>query len=738
MSGIISASQSHDVMDVDGLGVVLRRDTLSASEAEALVAPFKALDGAGVEACFAGSVADDLFRLVGDLARHDAADVLGGGLSADEVAALSCYLRCCKALAGAAGGLALALELLAVLAVSGDAGYDAALGALEDLAAARGDGAPLEAVVELLGAGARGLAFRRDVMLFVNTLVNGAPSLERRVAVRADLVAAGVFDAVFDNDRAACARAGPAGAVGLDDAASVFEAATRAFAAAGAASELLALLRSLAACPLSRAAGRAAFGAVARAAAAAVVGAPAPRSTTLAPRSTRRRPERRDAAASAEVAAKDRAIEALSDRAAAAARSDAVAADLAAASRPPPPPPPAARRPAVARRRGARRRPRPAALFAPRRASGASGAAAPAAPAAPARPNPAPRVPMRALFWSKIDAAAASATVWRNLSDAGLDVDVDALERDFRKERAARASEAPSGDGAAAGKRVGLVDARTAQNVAIALAKLRVAPAPPAPSSRLDGRLRAVTVACEEVSRSEALARWLERVLRLGNYLNGGTRRGGALGFRLDALPKLAQVKSSADRADATLLHHLAAWGGPGDVARLAADLRASSPRAGLESWDGDLADLAARVAALGGQLAARAADPRRAAPSSSPWGPSATRAARADDLGAAATDGRRRARRPSATTRRRAGPRRSSATCARSSTASPPPPATTRARATSAAALAAAAARRRRAARDAVGDALDSLKAATAAEDVLAKLQGPGAAAAAARQRRR
>ncbi|EGB02122.1 hypothetical protein AURANDRAFT_69177, partial [Aureococcus anophagefferens] len=202
-----------------------------------------------------------------------------------------------------------ALELLAVLAVSGDAGYDAALGALEDLAAARGDGAPLEAVVELLGAGARGLAFRRDVMLFVNTLVNGAPSLERRVAVRADLVAAGVlaataalkdavvaegagdggaddaveldvqlqvFDAVFDNDRAACARAGPAGAVGLDDAASVFEAATRAFAAAGAASELLALLRSLAACPLSRAAGRAAFGAVARAAAAAVVGAPAP------------------------------------------------------------------------------------------------------------------------------------------------------------------------------------------------------------------------------------------------------------------------------------------------------------------------------------------------------------------------------------------------------------------------------------------------------------------------------
>jgi hypothetical protein len=399
-----------EIMDVDGLGVVLRRDTLSASEAEALVAPFKALDGAGVEACFAGSVADDLFRLVGDLARHDAADVLGGGLSADEVAALSCYLRCCKALAGAAGGLALvaasprrvaavaaclggtdagactqALELLAVLAVSGDAGYDAALGALEDLAAARGDGAPLEAVVELLGAGARGLAFRRDVMLFVNTLVNGAPSLERRVAVRADLVAAGVlaataalkdavvaegagdggaddaveldvqlqvFDAVFDNDRAACARAGPAGAVGLDDAASVFEAATRAFAAAGAASELLALLRSLAACPLSRAAGRAAFGAVARAAAAAVVGAPAPSlddaGAAIDAAAALSDADAALAAARAEVAAKDRAIEALSDRAAAAARSDAVAADLAArlaaaaAAAPPPAAAPAA------------------------------------------------------------------------------------------------------------------------------------------------------------------------------------------------------------------------------------------------------------------------------------------------------------------------------------------------------------------------------------------------------------
>ncbi|KAH8047531.1 hypothetical protein JL722_12973 [Aureococcus anophagefferens] len=465
MSGIISASQSHDVMDVDGLGVVLRRDTLSASEAEALVAPFKALDGAGVEACFAGSVADDLFRLVGDLARHDAADVLGGGLSADEVAALSCYLRCCKALAGAAGGLALvaasprrgrrrglggtdagactqALELLAVLAVSGDAGYDAALGALEDLAAARATAPPRPRRAPRRRRWAR---VRRDVMLFVNTLVNGAPSLERRVAVRADLVAAG-----------------------------------------------------LAACPLSRAAGRAAFGAVARAAA-AVVGAPASLDDAGAAidappperRGRRSPPARRGRG-------QDRAIEALSDRAAAAARSDAVAADSPASPRAAAaaraarhgrrarrgllPPPRAGRGPRYAKRaptastRGPSAAPRQGGAW----RQGASGAKA---PAAPARPNPAPRVPMRALFWSKIDAAAASATVWRNLSDAGLDVDAGAGATSARSARA-RASEAPSGDGAAAGKRVGLVDARTAQNVAIALAKLRAAPAVRRPSSR--------------------------------------------------------------------------------------------------------------------------------------------------------------------------------------------------------------------------------------------------------------
>ena len=448
----------------------------------------------------------------------------------------------------------------------------------------------------------------------------------------------------------------------------------------------------------------------------------------------------------------------------------------------------------------------PAALF---------GGAAPAAPAAPARPNPAPRVPMRALFWSKIDAAAASATVWRNLSDEGLDVDVDALERDFRKERAARrASEAPSGDGAAAGKRVGLVDARTAQNVAIALAKLRVAPAavraavlacdfevlPPhkmelvlgaAPSAEdaaacaefrgdesrlepceaffralgavpdlrarleglvlahrfdaaaeaLDGRLRAVTVACEEVSRSEALARWLERVLRLGNYLNGGTRRGGALGFRLDALPKLAQVKSSADRADATLLHHLAAWGGPGDVARLAADLPGLEPagRAGLESWDGDLADLAARVAALGGQLAARAADPAPGCALVESLGPFRDRAARAlDDLRRrrAATDGRFAAL--SASFGDDAAARGPAAffgdvralvdglAAAARDNAARDRDAERRRRRERAGDGRAAARRASGRARDAVGDALDSLKAATAAEDVLAKLQGP------------
>ncbi len=48
----------------------------------------------------------------------------------------------------------------------------------------------------------------------------------------------------------------------------------------------------------------------------------------------------------------------------------------------------------------------------------------------------------------------------------------------------------------------------------------------------------------------------LEYILAIGNYLNGGTNRGGAYGFRLGSLPKLGEVKSQNGRD--TLMHYLA------------------------------------------------------------------------------------------------------------------------------------------------------------------------------------
>jgi hypothetical protein len=52
----------------------------------------------------------------------------------------------------------------------------------------------------------------------------------------------------------------------------------------------------------------------------------------------------------------------------------------------------------------------------------------------------------------------------------------------------------------------------------------------------------AVLAACDEVKKSTKFKKVLEVVLALGNYLNGGSFRGAAYGFKLDALNKLRYV----------------------------------------------------------------------------------------------------------------------------------------------------------------------------------------------------
>eukprot|EP01099_Mayorella_cantabrigiensis_P001979 TRINITY_DN1859_c0_g1_i3.p1 TRINITY_DN1859_c0_g1~~TRINITY_DN1859_c0_g1_i3.p1 ORF type:complete len:666 (-),score=201.40 TRINITY_DN1859_c0_g1_i3:108-2000(-) len=67
--------------------------------------------------------------------------------------------------------------------------------------------------------------------------------------------------------------------------------------------------------------------------------------------------------------------------------------------------------------------------------------------------------------------------------------------------------------------------------------------------------LTALLGACKEVIKSQPLHAVLEYVLSIGNYINGGTARGGAYGFRLETLPKLADMKANDGKT--TLIHFL-------------------------------------------------------------------------------------------------------------------------------------------------------------------------------------
>jgi len=46
------------------------------------------------------------------------------------------------------------------------------------------------------------------------------------------------------------------------------------------------------------------------------------------------------------------------------------------------------------------------------------------------------------------------------------------------------------------------------------------------------------------VSDSTNFKKILEAILAIGNYMNGSTARGGAYGFKLDALTKLHTIRS--------------------------------------------------------------------------------------------------------------------------------------------------------------------------------------------------
>ena len=69
---------------------------------------------------------------------------------------------------------------------------------------------------------------------------------------------------------------------------------------------------------------------------------------------------------------------------------------------------------------------------------------------------------------------------------------------------------------------------------------------PPASPISVAPQIYAANLAAiRQMRGSDLFKRTLHAVLAAGNFLNHGSRLGGALGFRLKALPKLADTKSA-------------------------------------------------------------------------------------------------------------------------------------------------------------------------------------------------
>jgi hypothetical protein len=107
---------------------------------------------------------------------------------------------------------------------------------------------------------------------------------------------------------------------------------------------------------------------------------------------------------------------------------------------------------------------------------------------------------------------------------------------------------------------------------------------------------RLIIGSLQAVRESALLRDALRLVLRLGNIMNGGTRRGGAYGFSISFLPRIVDVKSL--QPGVTLLHFLAQKIRVADLAAELPDI-ARVAKISFDSLKGNLAEAAAEMAKL-------------------------------------------------------------------------------------------------------------------------------------------
>lgn len=324
-------------------------------------------------------------------------------------------------------------------------------------------------------------------------------------------------------------------------------------------------------------------------------------------------------------------------------------------------------------------------------AGGAASAAAAAAAAAqkpkgPQKPVIKPRVKMRGFFWTKVQAENMEGTIWPEVKDERVKLDVDLLEKKYQVVES-KMSDKPGGGGGGGGgaskEKVHIVDGKRQQNVGIGVSKLRIsnqdliqaivkldetilslertrvlvdlAPTDDEISMlrgydgdldllttedrflyemtnipRLATRLKclatrytfekdaleikhkliAIREACTEIEKSKSLKVLLEVVLAIGNYLNGGTPRGGAWGFKLDALEKLEAMKENEGKRN--LIHyilHLMEHGYPGVLESFQLHKCEAALGVSISETHNDMRNLSQQVRAIRNELQAEHGD---------------------------------------------------------------------------------------------------------------------------------
>jgi hypothetical protein len=260
-------------------------------------------------------------------------------------------------------------------------------------------------------------------------------------------------------------------------------------------------------------------------------------------------------------------------------------------------------------------------------------AALPALPFLPPLPemkvNPAPARRTRQFFWEKLPDEQRDSTIWRNIDDAKIDLDVSELITKFQVSEVDDAKtvyEFVSREKVSNFAPLRMVDQNTLAADLLAMSehiprahltalrgclpdradfdaissydgpkeslgecerfflsikhitllplRVELLLAFPQVEEDLGGmmsRVDAVQRACGELRNSRALQSLLGFVLKIGNFLNGGSTRGGAFGFRINLLTKLADVVSVDPRL--TLMDFIAAE--LPDLARIEEELEA-------------------------------------------------------------------------------------------------------------------------------------------------------------------